>query len=55
LKALDCENCIFFPHLARIEKNAVRKKGTAQVKKNPPSPQAGRGGAEIFKEFFSLV
>jgi hypothetical protein len=58
LKALDCENCIFFPHLARIEKKGAVGKGGKE--KEPPKPKKirphpKRGGAEIFKEFFSLV
>jgi hypothetical protein len=39
-----------------VEKMRTEKeeeKGTGQVKKNRPHPN--RGGAEIFKEFFSLV
>ncbi|NBS52376.1 MAG: hypothetical protein EBS96_07130 [Spartobacteria bacterium] len=44
------EKCIFFARLARNENRKKcplkkgRKKGSCQVKKNPPSPQAGRGG-----------
>jgi hypothetical protein len=44
VKALSLKSVFFFRVWQESKKNAVRKKGTAQVKKNPPSPQAGRGG-----------
>jgi hypothetical protein len=62
VKALDCEKCIFFPHLARIEKMPAKKVPTEKKKKKKEQakskkirPHPNRGGAEIFKEFFSLV
>jgi hypothetical protein len=53
------EKCIFFARLARNENRKKcplkkgRKKDRAKSKKIRPHPK--RGGAEIFKEFFSLV
>ena len=64
MKALDCEKCIFFPHLARIEKCLLKKcalkkkKEQAKSKKTALTPiGAGRKFLRSFLVLFhsSLV
>ena len=56
MKALDCEKCIFFPHLARIEKMPAekRKKKKEQAKSKKTALTPIGAGRKFLRSFLVL-